>query len=61
MKLYTCTCGRECKGMRGFQTHAAKCVWEQRRTAAFVAAIEAGEDAVAASRAVEEEARSARS
>lgn len=60
MKNYVCTCGRECRGMRGFQTHAGSCLWERRRSAAFVAAIESGADPLAASRAVEMAAKLAR-
>lgn len=46
----TCVCGKVCKGRAAHANHGRKCPVESARAAAFVAAIERGEDAVAASR-----------
>jgi hypothetical protein len=42
-KYVTCICGKVCKGQAAFVNHSRKCPQEQARSAAFVAAIEAGD------------------
>jgi hypothetical protein len=41
-KYVTCDCGKVCKGLAAFANHARVCPVERARSAAFIAAIEAG-------------------
>lgn len=45
MMIYTCACGRECRGQNGLATHARACGTYQQRHREYIAAIESPDSA----------------